>query len=191
MQMNSQDRLVVEEAMEYEYVYPQPLNIRKAAVEPFAIQVAEKLGFNVGDDIVKAIKKLGGRIVSGSTGDEDTESGSMIARSLSDFVIYVSPFTSLERDRFTIAHELGHLLLHLPKALATHPGATMRATRYVDNDDEKQRRAEWEANWFAAAFLMPSREFEIEFKKGAEFAQRKFKVSSSAVEARAKSLGLI
>jgi Zn-dependent peptidase ImmA (M78 family) len=174
-----------------DYAYPEPLNIGKSSVEAFANQVAQKLGFRPGDDIVKPVKKLGGKIVAGSTGDEDIQSGSMIARSLSDFIIYVSPFTSLERDRFTIAHELGHLLLHLPKVLKAKPDAVMRATRHVDNSDERQRRAEWEANWFAAAFLMPAAEFQIQYNKGVENAQRTFKVSSAAVEARAKSLGLV
>src|SRR4051812_25393832 len=100
-----------EEAMAHAYVSPSPIGVRKTAVEAIAPQVAAKLGFKPGDDVGQLVSRLGGKIVSGSTGHEDAESGSMIARSLSDFIIYVSPFTSLERDRFTIAHELGHLVL--------------------------------------------------------------------------------
>jgi Zn-dependent peptidase ImmA (M78 family) len=36
------------------------------------------------------------------------------------------------------------------------------ATRWVDETNENLKRAEWEANWFAAAFLMPSGAFPMD-----------------------------
>lgn len=36
----------------------------------------------------------------------------------------------------------------------------MVAARWVDDTDESHRRGEWEASWFAAAFLMPQKTFE-------------------------------
>ena len=52
-------------------------------------------------------------------------------------------------------------------------------------------RVEWEANWFAAGFLMPAAEF-TSVCRAADLAEaaRHFKVSVPAAEARAKALGL-
>ena len=64
----------------------------------------------------------------------------------------------------------------------------MKATRRVDEHDKDLVRWEWEANWFASAFLMPSEEFQKAFHDGD--ASEKFGVTSSAVSVRAKTLGL-
>ncbi len=176
--------------MEEQFVYPKPLYARKSTVESFAEQAAQKLQFRTGGDMGTLVSKLGGKIVIGSSGHEDAESGSIIAKSLNDFTIYLSQFTSLERDRFTIAHEIGHLLLHLPVLKKSNPAATMRATRFVDENDESQKRAEWEANWFAAALLMPNAEFHEASKSGAKYLQEHFKVSAAAIKARAQSLSI-
>ena len=70
----------------------------------------------------------------------------------------------------------------------------MVATRWVNETDEEQRRAEWEANWFAGAFLMPKAEFEQVFqKKGGSLSSvaAYFGVSGHAADVRAKTLGLV
>jgi Zn-dependent peptidase ImmA (M78 family) len=64
----------------------------------------------------------------------------------------------------------------------------MRATRKVDDTNEALRRCEWEANWFASAFLMPEKAFSLAYKAGN--ASETFGVTQSAVEVRAKTLGL-
>ena len=96
-----------------------------------------------------------------------------------------------ERDKFTIAHELGHLILHYPLVARENPGVPMCATRWVDESNADLVRAEWEANWFAAAFLMPSDEFIARYQSGGlSPAALRFKVSVPAAKIRAKSLGL-
>ncbi|MFP5222055.1 MAG: ImmA/IrrE family metallo-endopeptidase [Acidobacteriota bacterium] len=65
------------------------------------------------------------------------------------FTIFLSPETSPLRDNFTIAHELGHLLLHTN---FKEPGIA-QFNRFGSD------RAETEANWFAANLLMPREEF--------------------------------
>lgn len=172
------------------FVSPAPLNAPKWEVEKYAQEVASVFNFAPGDNIALLASRLGGHIVTGSTGHEDTESGSLIAREANDFTIYVSPFTSLERDRFTIAHELGHLLMHLPYIKKSNPSAVMRATRYVDEMNSDSRRAEWEANWFAAALLMPAEQFRAAAQKGVENLKSIFRVSEPAIRARAQSLGI-
>nr|WP_233285917.1 ImmA/IrrE family metallo-endopeptidase [Bradyrhizobium brasilense] len=110
------------------------------------------------------------------------------------FTIFVASITSAGRDRFTIAHELGHLFLHFPLVSQTHPGQGMVATRWVNENDAIQQRAEWEANWFAAAFLMPQAKFSSTYWScGANLpaVASRFGVSLPAAEVRAKTLGLV
>lgn len=115
----------------------------------------------------------------------------MVVRSSTDFTIYLPTMTSPARDRFTIAHELGHLFLHYPTLARDYPGQVMIATRWVDDDDPDQKRAEWEANWFAAAFLMPANAFTQAYRcESPEEVSDSFGVSMQAVTVRAKSLGL-
>lgn len=176
-------------------VPPRPLRASRETIEKYAEVIARNcLELSYGDDIQHAVIKAGGKIVIGSTGENTSNSGSLIARSRNDFTIYLSPFTSLLRDRFTIAHELGHLFLHLENSREGNPSASMYATRYVDEKNEEAMRAEWEANWFAAALLMPATKFAEVYKingddltKTADF----FKVSSAAASVRANSLGLL
>jgi Zn-dependent peptidase ImmA (M78 family) len=173
------------------HVAPKGINAPKASVERFAEEAAKKLGFSSGDSIEEFVKLAGGNLVVGSSGHGDDESGSVIAHDLNNWTIYVSRHTSVKRDKFTIAHEIGHLLLHLGPIKDKDPEAIMRATRWVDQNDVEQKRAEWEANWFAAGFLMPREEFmSIYSKGGVSYASMYFGVSSKAAEIRAESLGI-
>ncbi|WP_374046050.1 ImmA/IrrE family metallo-endopeptidase [Massilia sp. R2A-15] len=93
------------------------------------------------------------------------------------------------RDRFTIAHEFGHFVLHYlyRKQVLQEPIGELVAQRYGTNQAEK------EANWFAAAFLMPEAEFRFEHQKCAgdhSELSRIFLVSTAASRVRAQSLGL-
>ena len=60
-------------------------------------------------------------------------------------VIFYNDETSPERQRFSIAHELGHILLHSPD------GATVYNREISPNDDPKES----EANVFASRLLAP------------------------------------
>ena len=64
----------------------------------------------------------------------------------------------------------------------------MKATRKVDGSNNDLRRCEWEANWFASAFLMPEQLFKDAYKQ--KNASGVFGVTQSAVEVRAKALGI-
>ena len=111
----------------------------------------------------------------------ETDSGSIEVVAERDFTIFVSNFTSRERDRFTIAHELGHYVLH--SKLGKVP---IRVPRSGSN------RLEWEANWFAAAFLMPAATFRKEWEKNPRVVAMagRFDVSIKAAEVRKEALGL-
>jgi predicted transcriptional regulator len=174
---------------------PIPTNAPKASVHAFAEQVAERLGFGSGDPLEPLVSRLGGRIEYRTpVVTEQRLPESIVVESTRKFTIFVASITSQERDRFTIAHELGHLFLHYPIVAQHHPGAVMAATRWVDETDKVQQRAEWEANWFAAAFLMPAPKFRAAYTECGGSISRlasRFGVSTPAAEIRAKTLSLI
>ena len=82
-----------------------------------------------------------------------TEEGSIIVRGHRDFTIFISNFTSSTRDRFTIAHELGHYVLH--SQMGKIQGRAQRFTALGTKD-----LVEYEADWFAAGFLMPTKKIK-------------------------------
>ena len=92
--------------------------------------------------------------------------------------------TSGERRlRFTIAHEIGHFLLHPGRAVTERGGATNRATA----------RLEHEADQFAAELLMPEhlvRQAVLEDGADARRLADRFDVSAQAMSLRLRRLGL-
>jgi Zn-dependent peptidase ImmA (M78 family) len=69
----------------------------------------------------------------------------------------------------------------------------MIATRWVDPNDAQQQRAEWEANWFAAAFLMAEVPFRAKWASvGGDLTKvaAEFNVSEHAARIRAETFGL-
>ena len=68
----------------------------------------------------------------------------------------------MARARFTAAHEFGHATLHAKQGVAAATDATVAARR-VDPDAPKRpiyESAEWQADAFAAAVLMPRRSLD-------------------------------
>lgn len=174
------------------FIKPSPLGATKAAVYSFAEDVAKHVKYEIGENMRALVARLGGRISFHEEVRPDEEiPESIIVQPSGDFQIFLPTVTTVERDRFTIAHELGHLFLHFPKVRKNNPDLVMVATRWVDESDADQKRAEWEANWFAAAFLMPHQEFrDIYTLEGATAAAARFGVSQRAAEVRASTLGL-
>ena len=70
--------------------------------------------------------------------------GSIFVHQKNSFDIVLPIFTSPIRDRFTIAHEIGHYFLH-----------SLAGEHKICANREGSNLVEWEANWFAASFLMP------------------------------------
>ena len=171
-----------------EYASPQPSNLNKESVYRLAESIAAQLEYEPRGDLHMIVDKLGGKI---SYRDfwSDNDSGSLIVESPNDFVIFVAKNTTYERDKFTIAHELGHYVLHYlwPARNSDSVPGKMKANRYGSD------RAEWEANWFAAAFLMPAEPFRIAYNDArGDFVSlaEEFGVSVLAAKTRAKALGL-
>ena len=107
------------------------------------------------------------------------------------FEITVNKNDSLERQRFTIAHELGHYFLHkdMLEKDEFHIDAMYRGN--ITND-EKARDKEKEVDYFAGALLMNRVMLENLYNEYsiAELADI-FKVSVSAMTVRLDILGLL
>lgn len=107
-------------------------------------------------------------------------------------VIGVNSLHHPNRQRFTIAHEIGHLVLHRDHITA----AVHVDTTFVLNRDEKAATGtdalEIDANAFAAELLMPTallrdavyKEADLEDEAAVAGIARKFKVSTAALQNR-------
>lgn len=101
--------------------------------------------------------------------------------------IYIAQSDSYSRKAFTIAHELGHYVLHESKDVETLTRA--EALRL----GEKKPDIEQEADWFAASLLMPRKMLERfwAITYDVDRMARLFRVSYSLMDYRLKHLGLI
>jgi Zn-dependent peptidase ImmA (M78 family) len=114
-------------------------------------------------------------------------------------IIGVNALHHPNRQRFTIAHELGHLELHRDMiTAAVHVDKAFPALMRDSNSATGMEKIEIEANQFAAALLMPrgmikevlaGRQFDIEDEGPLEELAKKFKVSKQALQYRIRNLG--
>jgi hypothetical protein len=175
-----------------DYGTPVPAMIPKATVYEIAEQIANSRGYRPGDDLHDIVSSLGGKIkVSDNWDSISAESGSIEIDSIGQFTIFISAFTHPLRDRFTIAHELGHYMLHY--VFHQNSGRKLGKIRVPRFGSD---RLEWEANWFAAAFLMPKSEFIASLRNNTagsvtDFVSvaQEFAVSVDAAKTRSKALG--
>jgi Zn-dependent peptidase ImmA (M78 family) len=102
----------------------------------------------------------------------------------SQWIVEVNKDHHPNRQRYTIAHELGHFCLH-------------KHLKHLFEDQVFFRggepsKEEWQANDFASAILMPESEFRESVRSGItdiEKLSEKFEVSTLALRIRAKNLG--
>lgn len=167
-----------------DYAEPAPCLLRKTAVEDVAVKLAGQLEFVPGGELKPVVARLGGRIEFLSWQDWLTHSHDTITvEGPGKFTIRLMWSDGPLRHRFTIAHELGHYFLH----------SRQGKIPLVAGRDGTSRRVEWEANWFAAAFLMP----EAAFREAARIHENdplrlagQFLVSLEAAMVRLETLGI-
>lgn len=129
------------------------------------------------DDLAHFVEKSGVLIVEIDT-DFDKFDAMTGKTSNGTVVVFLNGNMPKDRQRFTLAHELGHIIMHIP---------------FVDIDSN--RNIEKEANKFASEFLMPSNEFRndamyLSYHK-LNILKSYWKVSKQAIIYRAKEDGLI
>lgn len=96
------------------------------------------------------------------------------------------------RQRFTVAHELGHYIFHDTKDMFVD---FLDMDMVVTTMDEEDRRREMKANWFAADLLMPRHwmynDFEQFGEKNMSLVAQRYEVSEQALWVRWTSLKLV
>ena len=113
-------------------------------------------------------------------------------------VIGVNSLHHPNRQRFTIAHELGHLELHREEIGSTvHVDKSFNVLMRNAVSATGKDKLEREANQFAAELLMPQsaisdalagKEFDIDDTAPVEALAKKLRVSRQALETRIRSL---
>lgn len=141
--------------------------------------------------VEQAVRRLGGRI------DEALEGADALVRKDGEAFVIALAQQSETRKRFSIAHELGHLFLHMgylidkPRWEAIDEYRDSPKFRYGFSEEE------YEAHEFAGAILMPAGEFRSavrELSRGGRtplspLAER-FSVSVGAARTRGQWLGI-
>ena len=167
--------------------------VKRRRINRLALMIHEALELSVPTDLDEAVIKLGGRVSK----HPGLEPEARIEKIGDGFHIHLREGLAENRLRFSIAHELGHLFLHM--------GYLIDAKRWEGTEEYKDgpyyrfgfSKEESEANEFAAALLMPEDDF-IEVS-GAFISSTKcdlsaiadhFQVSQNAVKNRGRWLGL-
>ena len=171
--------------MSGQYREPKQCDLPRSQINKIASSVIKHFNYGSGDDLLPIVQALGGCIIYDDLWElKESDSGSIVIEKADNFKIVLANHTSQLRDRFTICHELGHYFLHY---VLSNDKSPMRAARYGQN------RAETEANWFAASFLMPEEDFrEYCNEVGGDLVliSEKFKVSQDAVVVMKRHLGI-
>lgn len=102
-------------------------------------------------DLFKECERLGYKLLRYPLG-EDADLGFVMKKD-SDMVIFTNTCSRLAREIFTLAHEIGHVVLHMENSLSFIDNAITISGR---STEEKEQ----EANYFAACLLMPADEVD-------------------------------
>ncbi|WP_186363415.1 ImmA/IrrE family metallo-endopeptidase [Rhizobium binxianense] len=168
---------------------------KRKTIEEEASALLSRIGFDSTGpvDPVAVANELGLKVYNATFDDEGIHG--LIAKRPSNTSIYVNVNDRPVRKRFTVAHELGHFVLHLAAGEGEFIDTqdNFRTIQDPDTPWDDVRRAEWEANVFAAALLMPKEAVVRAWKEIAdpEGMAAFFQVSQQAMTFRLDSLGLL
>ena len=129
----------------------QPCELSYSEISSLAEEVAEVLRFPRDNDLDSVIRTLSGKIEYHDNSQlNQQEYATIIVNDDKSFVIRLATFLFPLQQRYSIAHELGHFVLHSrlgeEKLTAAHNAGTI------------SEQAEIEAHIFATSFLVPSKE---------------------------------
>jgi Zn-dependent peptidase ImmA (M78 family)/DNA-binding XRE family transcriptional regulator len=152
-------------------------------IEDVASEIRSQWGMGIGPVAdLTAFAEANGIVVGRADFEQDVD-GVSDWRGDRPFVVLNSRVSSCARQRFNLAHELGHLVLH------------RLADEIEFEKQEHHKHLEEQANRFAQAFLFPLRAYSREvpnmrFDYLIE-VKRRWKVSMQAIVMRGKTLGII
>jgi hypothetical protein len=161
-----------------------PTGWSRETISHLAETFADVLGLKPGEEVSPIVERgLNGRIVYLDWPDWRAKGADTIeVRGPGDFTIYLCRIGGLLNNRFSIAHELGHYVLH----------STLGKVPLTAQNNGEDETAEWEADCFAAALLMPRKEFRRQWKVncGGRFLASRFLVPPDVAELWGKTLKL-
>ncbi len=145
-------------------------------------------------DIYDVVMKMGGVVIE-NPGIDSFSDGKIQKTGAETFIIEISPYQSQERKNFTIAHEIGHLFLHMGFIVDEEQWQRQGERVFYRKGNSQE---EYFANEFAAAFLMPKAEFKRIMNENTEGSTvhtqeiaKYFNVSTEAASNRGRWLGYL
>lgn len=151
--------------MPLDYAEPQPTGLSPRAI----IDLAERFAEDFQDpatrrvDVKAMLQHLKGKIIEKDVWTEGVrEQEAILVHGPGDFEVHL-PDTSLEQFRnFSIAHELGHYILHY----LWNRKAGKQVDRLKAHMNRRSEPTEHEANLFASALLMPTADVQEIIENG-------------------------
>lgn len=172
-------------------------------IEEFATKIRNALDVKTPVNLEQVVDELHGKIKVIGPGSSEKEAYiKPLAKYFGDkepskhlFEIGISDEVSENRRRFSIAHELGHLFLHLELLQEDNWNSKVDCKQVYNRYGSGVK--ENEAHAFAASFLMPAEEYRsvveentVAGKVDIDVIAKHFKVSTSAALNRGKWLGI-
>ena len=130
---------------------------RRREINEFAEQVRHALDLRSPIDMERVVRTLGGSVKY--TRPHELPYEAIVEKKDGSFVISLTRDKAPTRRNFSIAHEVGHLLLHM--GYIVDPKKWEQISNYEDSVRARYgySEEELEANEFAGALLMPRDEF--------------------------------
>lgn len=169
---------------------------RKEYIADLSNVIRQTLSLKTPIDLENVVRQLNGALIKDVNIEGEMEA--KIEKKEESFVITINPNVFSKRQRFSVAHELGHLFLHMGYLI--NPQKWEKTNEYCDSVYYRNgyNTEELEANEFAGCLLMPAEEFlkvaqenlkdgYYDFEKIADH----FEVSVPSVTYRSKLLGIL
>jgi len=150
------------------------------------LKFAEDQGLNPIPLDVKGVAEKLGICIEYVTPERDLSGILYKDKENNSWVLHVNKEHHPNRQRYTIAHELGHFCLH------RHLSTVFEDKLFFRGGEPD--KPEWQANEFASAILMPEQKFRDRIRSGVrnvEELAKEFRVSTLALRIRAKNLGIL
>jgi len=172
------------------------MRIRRFKIQKLVSQLLDE--FEIEEPPVPVRRIARGRGARIFLEEQEGDLSGFLFRREGDIVIGVNTHQAPVRQRFTIAHELGHLLLHDTDELHVDRGFVVRLRSDISSlglDED-----EMEANRFAAELLMPTsmlredlegREIDLTDDETLRALARRYGVSAQALAIRLTGLGYL
>lgn len=172
------------QAIESEYTLDRE---KRRKLNAAAEAVRDALKINAPGDVWTAVRRLGGEIKPCQF--LDPHEASIAKTDDTHFEIRLDVTKPETRQLFSLAHEIGHLFIHMGFA---NPDRWRNVSTYTAYRRKGYTEEEYEANEFAAALLMPEAIFREHARKNISVEQiaRYFGVSVDAALNRGRWLGI-